>query len=135
MSSLLAPLLVIIAQATSPAAYLEAQDKASAVAGEHYEELRAEASSNPDPVIRIEALGLVELLSQPDAEALLLRSVKEDADPAVAEHAKALLFRATVARNARNSGQMSEVQYQTYRATSRRLSAEAMFRPAAPAPK
>lgn len=135
MQSVIVPLLISIAQAMSPAAYLKAQDDALPIAAKLSEELRLEASNNPESALRIEALGLVELLGGPDAEAFLLARLKNDPDAQVAEHAKSLLFRATVAKNARNSGQMSEAQYQAYRATSRQLSAEALFKPVAPPPE
>lgn len=134
MQSIIVPLLVSIAEAMSPVAYLKAQDNALLIAASHVEDLRREAANNPESALRMEALGLVELLGGPDSEAFLLDRLRSDPDAQVAEHAKALLFRATIAKNARTSGQMSETQYQTYRATSRQLSAEALFRPVAPAP-
>jgi hypothetical protein len=127
MKSILIPLLVAIAEATSPASYIEAQDKALVSAQGHYEELLLEAASNSESAIRIEALGLIELLGRPDAEAMLLKSMNEDEDATVAEHAKALLYRATVAKSVRESGRMSDNQYEKYRITTRKFAAEALF--------
>jgi hypothetical protein len=119
--------LLAIADATSAHAYLDAQDRALPAAEAQYEELVSMARSNSNPTVRREALGLVFLAERPDAEEVLLASTKGDPDPRVAEFAKGLLFRATVARHARNSGKMTDEQYGKYKVISREMHAKALF--------
>jgi hypothetical protein len=132
MKSVLIPLLLQIAQATSPSEYLSAQDRALPAARTHYTQLKVEAETNPDRNVRIESVGLIALLEQPDTESFLLKRHKEDKDPMVSEHARVLLFHFIVARNARASGQMTEQELQKAKETSRRLRAEALFEPPKP---
>jgi hypothetical protein len=129
MKSVLIPLLLQIAQATSPGEYLSAQDRALPTARTHYTQLKVEAEKNPNRNLRIESLGLIALLEQPDTESFLLKRHKEDKDPIVSEHAQVLLFHFIVARNARASGQMTDEQLKKAKETSRRLRAEKLFEP------
>lgn len=128
MNSVLTRLLLDILRTASADAYLKAQDEALALAARQYGELAAEAQDNPDPALRIEALELVALLEQPDADDLLLACIHGDTEVRVAEHAKTLLYRLTVARNVRASGQISESALADHQARSRRRSAEARYR-------
>lgn len=125
MNSILLPFLSGIAQAPSADDYLRAQDDALPMAASQYELLIEEAREQDDPALRAEALGLIALLEQADAETLLLASAREDPEPAVAEHAQALLYRLGVARNVRRSGHLSPARFADYQAKVRRLGAEA----------
>ncbi len=128
MNSILTRLLLDILRAASADAYLKAQDEALPLAARQYGELAAEAQDNPDPALRIEALELAALLEQADADDLLLACIHGDTESRVAEHAKALLYRLTVARNVRESGQMPESALAEHQARLRRRSAEARYR-------
>ncbi len=125
MNSILVPLLIGIAQTRSADAYLRAQDEVLPTAASQYELLLVDARQLDEPALRMEALGIVALLSREDAWALLLGSAQDDPDPAVAEHARALLYHLDVARNVRESGRMSVEQFAAYQARLRRQRAEA----------
>jgi len=128
MNSILTRLLLDILRATSADAYLRAQDEALLPAARQFGELAAEAQDNPDPALRIEALELVALLDHADTDDLLLACIHGDTESRVAEHAKGLLYRLTVARNIREAGQMSESALADHQARARRRSAEARYR-------
>lgn len=128
MNSILTRLLLDILRSASADAYLKAQDEALPLAARQHGELAAEAQDNSDPALRIEALELFTLLEQPDADDLLLACIHGDAEPRVVEHAKGLLYRLTVARNVRESGQMPESALADHQAKSRRRAAEARYR-------
>lgn len=128
--SIIISILIALAQATSPSAYVLAQDDALPLAQKHYVELKVEATGNKESALRMEALGLIALLEEPDAESFLAASMNSDKDKHVAEYAKALLFRLRVAKNVKDSGKMSPSQFAAYKANVRKLSAEAMFAPA-----
>ncbi|HEY0916399.1 MAG TPA: hypothetical protein VGE22_16115 [Solimonas sp.] len=127
MNSILVPLLRGIDRAASVDAYLQAQDETLAVAAAQYEQLQIDAREQEHPGLRMEALGLIALLSRDDAADLLLVSAQDDPDLAVAEHARALLYHLDVARNVRESGRMSGEQLATYQHKLRRQRADARF--------
>lgn len=128
MNSILTRLLLDILRTASADAYLKAQDEALPLAARQYGELAAEAQDNPDPALRIEALELLALLEQADVGELLLACIHGDMEVRVTEHAKALLYRLTVARSIRESGQMPESALADQQARLRRRSAEARYR-------
>lgn len=125
MNSILVPLLRGIDRAASADAYLQAQDEALAVAAAQYEQLQIDAREQEHPGLRMEALGLVALLSRDDAADLLLVSAQDDPDMAVAEHARTLLYHLDVARNVRESGRMPDEQMAAYQHKLRRQRADA----------
>jgi hypothetical protein len=127
VNSVLAPLLAGIARTMSAPAYLQAQDEALPLAAAQYELLQAEACEQDDPALRMEALGLVALLAQADAEDWLLDRALDEPGAEAAEHARALLYQLTVSRNLRRSGHMPEEQLAAYQEKLRRLAAEARF--------
>lgn len=125
MNSVLVPLLRGIDRATSTEAYLQAQDETLAIAAVQYEQLQIDAREQEHPGLRMEALGLIALLSREDAGELLLGSAQDDPDMAVAEHARTLLYHLDVARNVRESGRMSDEQMAGYQNKLRRQRADA----------
>ncbi|MDM4772655.1 hypothetical protein [Solimonas sp. SE-A11] len=127
MNSILVPLLRGIDRATSAGAYLQAQDEALVMAAAQHEQLQIDAREQEHPGLRMEALGLIALLSRDDAANLLLVSAQDDPDLAVAEHARALLYHLDIARNVRESGRMSAEQIAAYQGKLRRQRADARF--------
>ncbi len=125
MNSVLVPLLRGIDRATSTEAYLQAQDETLAIAAVQYEQLQIDAREQEHPGLRMEALGLIALLSREDAGELLLGSAQDDPDLAVAENARTLLYHLDVARNVRESGRMSDEQMAGYQNKLRRQRADA----------
>src|SRR5215831_12536960 len=127
MNSPLLELVILIAEATSSSAFLDAEDKALPTAAAEYRELLEIARHEEDAPVRVAALGLIYLLEKEDAESVLRERMAQDADSNVKAFAKQYLFRLTVGQTARQSGKMTQEQFAVYKKTARQMYAERLF--------
>jgi hypothetical protein len=118
------PLLAELASCTDAGAYLAAQDRAAAAAGDRYDELVAAAFEAADPDHRWEALHLIAQLGREGCRAVLQESRVSDPEPPVRACAEAVLFRVIVRDNVRASGTMDAVGFAAYLRSVREQSAQ-----------
>ena len=128
MSQSLIALLLAILHATSVEEYISSQDAAIDIAHCHYSELQQIAVEHEDQRVRKEAMTLVELLAQSDAEEFLSQRARLELDKTVSDHAKVLLFRLITAKNLLDSKSLTLDQYEAYRLQVRVDSARLIFR-------
>lgn len=119
--------LKAILEASDAASYLAAQDRLVPELRLAYAGLCDVARSHGSADIRWEALQMVSLLRAPDHRLVLEAAMREDAETAVREGAKALVFRSVVREKVVESGKLTPEKLAAYDEDVRRQAALRFF--------